>query len=344
MRRAGRPARVRLAISLGDPAGIGPEVTLKALAAPAVRAAVDPLLVGDPGVLQETAKRLRSPLRFRVEGGAGPSSGLAVHPASELPAPFRVPGLPRTARHRAACGEAAYRAILGAVDLVRRGEAAGLVTAPIAKAHLVAAGHDFPGHTELLAELAGGVPVRMMMAGPSLRVVLVTIHVALAEVPARVTREQVRETVRITAESMRRQFGVRRPRIAVAGLNPHAGEGGLFGTEERDSIAPAVRDARRRGIDATGPMAADGIFALAAQGRFDAVVCMYHDQGLAPFKLVHFADGVNVTLGLPFVRTSPDHGTAFDLAGRGVADARSMAAALLLAAQLSRRPSRRRPD
>ncbi|MBI3783853.1 MAG: 4-hydroxythreonine-4-phosphate dehydrogenase PdxA [Deltaproteobacteria bacterium] len=320
---------------MGDAAGIGPEVTLKALASPAVARVVKPILVGDPGVFADTAKRLGIRIKFVEIDGATGRWSMAVLPTSSLPASLRKPGTPKTKRQAAACGEAAYRAILGAVGLVHNGEAAGIVTAPISKAHLVAAGHDYPGHTELLAELAGKVPVRMMLAGPQLRVVLVTIHMALAEVPRRLTRANIYETIRITDAAMRRQYRIRSPRIAVAGLNPHAGEGGLFGNEEKRFIAPAIAAAQRAGIKASGPLAADGMFALAAQGQFDALVCMYHDQGLAPFKLQHFADGVNVTLGLPFVRTSPDHGTAFDIAGKGKADARSMAAALLLAAKLA---------
>jgi 4-hydroxythreonine-4-phosphate dehydrogenase len=175
----------------------------------------------------------------------------------------------------------------------------------------------------------------MMMAGPRLRVVLVTIHLALADVPRRLTRDGVQQTIEITARALRQQFGIRAPRIAVCGLNPHAGEHGLFGDEEDRIIAPAVRAAHRH-AKVVGPLAADSVFAHAVEGRYDAVVCMYHDQGLAPFKLLHFADGVNVTLGLPFVRTSPDHGTAFDIAGTGKADPRSMIAALLLAAQTAR--------
>jgi 4-hydroxythreonine-4-phosphate dehydrogenase len=320
---------------MGDPAGIGAEVALKALTTPAVARSVDPILVGDPGVFADTIARLRLRLRLVSFGEATGRQRVAVLATSNLDTRLRTPGLPRSKQRAAACGEAAYQAIIAAVQLVQRGAAAGLVTAPISKAHLVVAGHDFPGHTELLAELAGKVPVRMMMAGPHLRVVLVTIHVALAKVPRLLTRADVRDTIAMTAQSLRRQFGIRAPRIGVAGLNPHAGEGGLFGREEIDLIAPAVRDARRRGIRASGPLAADGMFASAAQGAFDAVVCMYHDQGLAPFKLLHFADGVNVTLGLPFVRTSPDHGTAFDIAGRGCADARSMVAAMQLAATLT---------
>jgi len=328
-----RARRVRLAITMGDPAGIGPEVALAAVTAPAVRRLVEPLLVGDPGVWRDTAQRLRLAVDF-VEGEApAPAAVLRIAVTSRLSARQRRPGDPRG--RAAGLGAAAYAAIIEAVRRVQRGEARGVVTAPISKAHLAAAGHDVPGHTELLAHLAGDVPVRMMMAGPVLRVVLVTTHLALAAVPRRLTADLVRETIAITARAMRTQFGVPRPRLAVAGLNPHAGEHGLFGDEEVRIIAPAVRAARRGGIDASGPLAADTVFAQAVGGAYDAVVCMYHDQGLGPFKLLHFADGVNVTLGLPFVRTSPDHGTAFDLAGRGRADARSMVAAVRLAARLA---------
>jgi len=345
---------------MGDPAGIGPEVLLKALADRTVRAAVEPIVVGDPGVLSDAADRLGLPCAFvsfptlprrgqgrfataRVQPPPNPLlrkegdrfSQIAVVASSHLPARQRVVGAPRRPAVAAACGDAAYAAIVEAVRLVQGGAAAGLVTAPINKAHLAAAGHDFPGHTELLAHLCGGAPVRMMMAGPRLRVVLVTIHLALARVPRAVTRAGVLETILITAQALRRQFGVDRPQIAVTGLNPHAGEDGLFGSEERRCVAPAVRAARKHGIDARGPLAADSVFGQAAHGTYDAVVCMYHDQGLAPFKLLHFADGVNCTLGLPFVRTSPDHGTAFDIAGSNRADPRSMIAAVQLAARLA---------
>ena len=333
MTRSGA-ARVRLAISMGDPAGIGPEVLLKTLALPAVSRHVEPIIVGDRAVLDETAARLG--LRVALRAGHGTRRGaVRVVPTSVLAARHRAPGAPRSTAAAAACGEAAYRAILGAVDLVQTGAADALVTAPISKANVVAAGHAFPGHTELLAELCGGVPVRMMMVGPRLRVVLVTTHLALADVPRAIRVDGVLETVLITAEALRRRFRIARPRIAVAGLNPHAGEGGLFGHEDTRVIAPAVRAARRRRLAVSGPLAADGIFAHAADGAYDAVVCMYHDQGLAPFKLLHFADGVNFTLGLPFVRTSPDHGTAFDIAGTGGADPRSMCAAVQLAARLA---------
>lgn len=323
-------SRLPIAITMGDPAGIGPEVAIKAIANPKVRREVEPILVGDPQVWQQTATELGIPLRGATI--LSPLEGTAGMPAATDHRRRRALGRGKDARY---AGEIAYRSILAAVDLVQSGRAAAVVTAPISKAHLNAAGHDYPGHTELLAHLAGDVPVRMMLAGDRLRVVLVTIHMALAEVPRRLNRDDILETIRITAAGLRKRFGIARPRIAVAGLNPHAGENGLFGREEIDLIAPAVVAARRARIDASGPLAADGIFAHALQGAYDAVVCMYHDQGLGPFKLLHFADGVNLTLGLPFVRTSPDHGTAFDIAGRGIADPGSMIAAIRMAARLA---------
>ncbi len=320
---------------MGDPGGIGPEVVLKAMAMPEVRRVATPILVGDRAVWEETGRRLGMSLRLAEQARPG-CTQLAV--TSELKPAERAPGAVKRAPHAAARGEAAYRAILEGVRMVQTGAADALVTAPICKAHLVAAGHDYPGHTELLAHLSGDIPVRMMMVGGPLRVVLVTIHMALAEVSRHLRRDLIAETIRLTGQSLRHQFGISAPRIAVAGLNPHAGEGGLFGKEEGRIILPAVRAARSRGLDVLGPLAADGIFGHAANGaRYDAIVCMYHDQGLAPFKFAHFADGVNFTVGLPFIRTSPDHGTAFDIAGRGEADARSMVAALQLAASLARR-------
>jgi 4-hydroxythreonine-4-phosphate dehydrogenase len=340
--RAPAPAarRVTLAISMGDPAGIGPEVVVKAITTRAVAACIAPILVGDPGVWHDTAQRLGARLTF-ADGRAHSRAGhVAVAPTSHLPARYRQPRAAHGAGAAAACGAAAYAAILEAVRLVQAGRARAVVTAPISKAHLVAAGHDFPGHTELLAQLCGGVPVRMMMVGTRLRVVLVTTHLKLADVPRRLTRANVLQTIELTADALRRQFRIRAPRVAVAGLNPHAGEQGLFGDEEVRLITPAIRAACRRGLAVSGPHAADSVFAQAVAGSYDAVVCMYHDQGLAPFKLLHFADGVNFTLGLPFVRTSPDHGTAFDIAGTGRADPRSMIAALQLAAHLVRENSK----
>jgi 4-hydroxythreonine-4-phosphate dehydrogenase len=312
---------------MGDPCGIGPEVTLKAIAR---WRGVPPLLVGDVGVYRDTAARLGLDTRVAAwePGEPIPPRFLPVRAIATLrPAAYR-PGRPTIAG-----GKAAHAAILEAVRLIDGGHADALVTAPISKANLVAAGAVISGHTELLAKLTRAPAVRMMMIGDRLRVVLVTTHLALARVPKALTSEGVVETIAVGADALRDHLGIAAPRIGVSGLNPHAGEGGLFGNEDDRIIRPAVRRAQRRGIDAVGPLAADSLFPHAAAGRFDLVVCMYHDQGLAPFKLLHFNDGVNFTAGLPFVRTSPDHGTAYDIAGRNRADAGSMAAALRLAAQ-----------
>jgi 4-hydroxythreonine-4-phosphate dehydrogenase len=260
---------------------------------------------------------------------------LPVLAISNLRSGERRPGRPSVAG-----GRAAYSAILDAFHLIRIGFADALVTAPICKANLVAAGADVPGHTELLANLSGGVDVVMMMVGKTLRVALATTHMAISRVPKSLSVPLVLKTITITNEALRQHYRIVKPRIAVTGLNPHAGEEGLFGNEEQRVIEPAIRKAKQAGIRASGPFPADGLFPHAAAGEYDAVVCMYHDQGLAPFKLRHFADGVNFTAGLPFIRTSPDHGTAHDIAGRGDADPGSMIAALSLAAELCRKKQR----
>lgn len=306
---------------MGDACGIGPEVVLKACA----DASLDlPLrVVGDARWLAREAARLSLPVPADIDDVVTLPDSLPV------------------GRIDARAGDAAHRCIVRAAALALRGEVRAVVTAPIAKEAMHAAGHPFPGHTELLAELAGGLEVRMMLANPELRTVLVSIHVALREAIEGLDRMGVRRTIEIADASMRRA-GITRPRIAVAGLNPHAGEGGLFGREEIDIIAPAVADARSNGIEVSGPFAPDTVFMRARGFReFDLVVAMYHDQGLIPVKYLGIDDGVNVTLGLPFVRTSPDHGTAFDRAGRpgpdgrGLADPGSLLAAIREANRLS---------
>ncbi|GIW42284.1 MAG: 4-hydroxythreonine-4-phosphate dehydrogenase [Candidatus Binatia bacterium] len=327
----------RIAVTMGDPSGVGPEVALRALARPEVRRSLVPVLFGDPAVFEETSRRLGLGVAFRLSEDGHPFSGraMALRPCSELPASARRPGRPT-----AAGGEASYRAILAAVEEVLAGRFDALVTGPVSKRWICEAGHRFSGHTELLAELSGASDVRMMLVGSTLRVVLVTTHVAFRDVPGAIDSGKVERTVALAHGALRTLFGLRRPRLALCGLNPHAGEGGLWGDEEARLLDPAVRRLRRRRVGVEGPLPADAAFAL--HRKYDAIVCLYHDQGLAPFKLVHFEDGVNLTLGLPFVRTSPDHGTAFDLAGRGTASSRSMEEAVLLAARLSRRRRARR--
>lgn len=301
---------------MGDPSGIGPEVALRACAR--LRREARYVLVGDRGVLETTARRLR----MKVPAPIVETSTLRVVD--------RRPGRPSPAG-----AEAAYQAILRAVALVQKGEAGAIVTAPVSKLAIQSLGYDFPGHTELIARLAGNADVRMMMAGSTLSIVLVTTHIRFSDVPGALTAATVADTAAISYRALREHFGVRRPRLALAGLNPHAGEGGAFGDEETRILGPAIAEAARRGVRIDGPHPPDTVFSRARAGEFDAVISLYHDQGLIPFKLLHFHDGVNVTLGLPFPRTSPDHGTAFDIAGRGKADPSSMESAIRLAATMA---------
>jgi 4-hydroxythreonine-4-phosphate dehydrogenase len=287
--------RPNIAITMGDPAGIGPEVAERAAADPRVLAACVPRLYG-------------------------PSGGATFPPGILSPD----------------SGRAAYETILRAVEDARNGVVDGVATAPISKEAFRLAGLPWAGHTDLLAHLTGAPHVAMMFYSDALRVVLATVHVALADVPRVLTRELLETTIALTAAELPR-FGIATPRIAVAGLNPHAGEHGLFGREEETVIAPAIANARTRGVNVSGPYAADTLFVRARRGEFDVVVAAYHDQGLIPVKLLAFGKAVNVTLGLPIVRTSVDHGTAFDIAGRGIADPESMIAAVLLAARLATR-------
>lgn len=322
-----------LAITLGDACGIGPEIIAKLWQREAPR---DAVVVGDVAVMRRAVAAVGGGLAVARLGDVAefdrvPPRCLPVWQPEGLP-----PGLVDAPMGQvdARAGAAAARCIEAAVALVQARRARGLVTAPIHKEALHAAGSPYPGHTEMLQALAGGVPVRMMLANEELRTVLVTIHCSLREAIDRVTREAVLQTLQITDAALRR-MGLARPRVAVAGLNPHAGEGGLFGSEEVEHIAPAIADARAQGIDATGPFAPDTIFMRARRGEFDVVVAMVHDHGLIPVKYLGVEQGVNVTLGLPFVRTSPDHGTAFDIAGRGVADPASLGAALAMARRLA---------
>ena len=305
----------RLALTVGDPAGIGPEVVLRALAAPD-RPAAAITVYGARAVLHERARRFSLPLPEE--------SGAAV---VDVPLLGDItPGV-----CSASGGHAAAQAVLAAARDALAGRVDALVTAPLNKESLHAAGYRWPGHTEMLAEVTGSRDVAMMFVGGALRVVLVTIHRALASVPAAVTRPELERVVRLLHRELPR-FGAQRRTIGVCGLNPHAGEGGLFGREEIEVIAPAVAALVREGLDVRGPFPADTLFVRALRGEFDAVVAHYHDQGLIPVKLAAFGHAVNVTLGLPFVRTSVDHGTGFDIVSRGVADGSSLVQAMRVAA------------
>lgn len=332
--------RPRIAITLGDVAGIGPEVTVRALLDDRIRDTIEPLIIGHPAVVTRAARLLNrsfpltevdSPERANFDGIAcwNPAGDDAV----DVP-----PGM---VDRRA--GEAAYRCLLAAVDAARAGRVDAITTAPLSKAALHAAGHVYPGHTEIIAERCGVQDFAMMLyltpgvvvhGEHGFGVAHVTLHTSIASVPGLLTSAKILSTIRLVHEFMQGIKGGP-PRIGVCALNPHAGEEGLFGDEERRLIAPAVADARAAGIQADGPLPADTLFRRAADGDFDGVVAMYHDQGHIALKLLAFGTAVNITLGLPIIRTSPSHGTAFDIAWQGRASAEGMVQALLVAAELA---------
>jgi 4-hydroxythreonine-4-phosphate dehydrogenase len=297
------PARPRLAVTLGDPRGIGPEIVTRALADPRVRASCIPFVIGPSGTPARVDEALGTWAPADGEPAAGRFAGLAIERATAL-------------------------ALAGQVD--------GIVTAPIDKHALLAGGYDFPGHTEMLAALTGST-VAMMLASSTLRVVLATTHLPLRDVPRALTRGAIESAIRVTREGLREWFGVAEPRIALCALNPHAGDGGRFGSEDDDLLAPI---ARRTGV--AGPFPADTVFVRAMRGEFDAVIAPYHDVGMTAIKVASFGSAVNVTLGLPFPRTSPDHGTALDIAGTGRADPSSLMEAMLMCAEIARRTAHSR--
>lgn len=326
-----------LAIALGDPAGIGPEVTLKALAAMAPADDQRYLLVGDAELLRSLNAQLGLHLDLRPAADTPPAHRFRIVSPPLTPAP---PAELRTP-HAAAAARAALAWLRHGADLCLRGEAAGLVTGPVNKESIIKSGEaGFVGQTELLSAQAGATRTAMMLLGCDdrqrwLRVVLATTHVPIARVAESLTRPKIELAIALATQACR-DLGLPRRRIGVCGLNPHAGEGGQIGTEEITVIQPAVEALRRQGHEVAGPLAADTLFHYAFRGDYDAVVAMYHDQGLVPLKMIGFESGVNWTLGLPFIRTSPDHGTAYDIAGRGVANPSSLMAALQLARQLAR--------
>ncbi len=297
-----------IAITMGDPAGVGPEVVRKALEDPLLRQMADWLVVGDAGILGPVPARVLDARQLRPEQV--------------------TPG-----RLSAECGRAAIEYVRLATELCLSGQAAAMVTAPLNKEAVALSGRRFSGHTEYIAELCGGSDSRMLLVSERLRVVHVTTHRPLREA-CNLDRGRIVRTIELGDGAMR-LMGFTTPRIAVCGLNPHAGENGLFGSEDAEFIAPAVEEARGRGIACRGPFAPDTIFRNAVSGEYDLVVAMYHDQGHIPMKLLDFEQAVNVSLGLPIIRTSVDHGTAFDIAGKGVADPRSMQAAMRLAATMA---------
>lgn len=324
-----------LALTMGEPAGIGGEITLMAWR-DRVTSAVPPFfIIDDPARLTALARAIGVDVPVRAIDG--PSEAARVYPgalpvlAQTLPRPS-IPGRPDPAN-----APAVIAAVERAVTLVRNRQAGAVVTNPIQKETLYDAGFAYPGHTEFLGALAHVAHPVMMLAGPELRVVPVTIHLSLADALAALSTAAIVTCGRLTAAALTRDFGIARPRLAVAALNPHAGEAGAMGHEERDIIAPAVAALAAQGIDVSGPAPADTLFHAGARTRYDAVLCMYHDQALIPLKTLDFERGINITLGLPFIRTSPDHGTALDIAGRGVANPASLIAALMAAGAMAAR-------
>jgi len=327
-----------IAITMGCPVGIGPEIILKSYKEIRTTCSAVPVVVGDSAVLQECASQLGMQVTI-VPWSSNvhcDKEVLYVCHVAEAEGGIRLdPSGLQWGRPDQLTGKAMASYINHAVKRIGQGEFTGLVTCPITKSALNAAGFNYPGHTEMLAELCSSTDYAMMMAGNSLRVTLVTIHQALCDVPRCLSTESVCRLIDLTARSLQGDFGIAEPTIAVAGLNPHAGEDGLFGQEEKTIIEPAVKKSAAV-WNVQGPFPPDTVFTQAVGGKFDAVVCMYHDQGLIPFKLLHFSDGVNVTIGLPIVRTSVDHGTAYDIAGKGIASPESLKAAYQMASDIVR--------
>jgi 4-hydroxythreonine-4-phosphate dehydrogenase len=325
-----------IGITMGDPSGVGPEIIIKALSDKRLYRLCKPVVLGDPDTLAFYMERLKDyPVAMNEIANIGEAKGVPgqmdLISLSRLKPGQFFPGKPAVEG-----GKAMVKYIITAVEMALKGELSAMVTCPLNKALMNEAGYPFEGHTQLISQLTGTAEYVMMLAGKRLRVTLVTIHCALKDVPHRINKENVFQTIRVTHEALANDFGIEMPRIAVAALNPHAGEKGLFGKEESEIIFPAIERARKAGMNVSGPLPADSLYPKAASGGFDVVVNMYHDQGLIPLKLLHFSDGVNITLGLPIIRTSVDHGTAYDIAGKGVADPESLKAAIRMAAEMAK--------
>jgi len=327
-----------LAITMGDPAGIGPEIIVKALELPKIWRACRPLIIGSRPVLEQTIQSLKTSLLIASVEGHEESSAKHAFRRGRLPLfdPISQPVRSIKPGHVSAKGgEMAVTCIQSAVRLAQAGCVAGIVTAPINKEAMHLAGHVYPGHTEMLADLTKTKESGMMIMGGPLKIVFTTTHLPLRDVAKTLTVPKILKAIRLAHFGLKQLFGVKKPRIAVAGFNPHAGENGLFGDEETRLILPAIKQAKAQGITCSGPHPADTMFAKALAGAFDGIVALYHDQGLIPLKTVAFGHCVNITVGLPILRTSVDHGTAFDIAGKGIADPTSLVDAIEMAAQLA---------
>ncbi len=321
-----------IGITMGDPAGIGPEIVLTALKYPEICEGCRPLILGDFQILRALALRCDKSYHInrvsRPEEGKYTTGSLDIINLSDLD-----PGRIILGKPAARTGKAMLKYIHKAVDMAMEGLISAMVTCPINKESLHLSGADFSGHTELIAHRTACDDYAMMLAGKRIRVVLVTIHIPVKNISSSLSEEKILKTIELTHRALKNRFGINAPKIAVAGLNPHAGEAGIFGNEEKQLIEPAVLHAKNKGFRVHGPFPADTLFYHAVDGDYDAVICMYHDQGLIPFKMVHFKDGVNTTIGLPIIRTSVDHGTAYDIVGTGKADPGSLIAAIKMAAE-----------
>jgi 4-hydroxythreonine-4-phosphate dehydrogenase len=325
----------KIGITMGDPTGIGPEIIIKALSMGEPYQACRPIVIGDEKVLLDTIRREGLPVEIRVIDEI-PEEGykagkIFLVPSSQLETSSLTFGKPDRK-----CGEAMVKYVQEAVKWLNNGKLHAITTCPINKRAMNQAGYPFSGHTELFAHLTQASRVAMMFLGPKWKIVLVTTHLPLKEVPKRITRERILNTIRLTEDGLRKYFGVPEPRLAVLGLNPHCGEEGLLGDEEREEIVPAIEEAKSIGMQIRGPFPADSFFDISAPRFFDAVIAMYHDQGLIPIKSFGLKESVNFTLGLPFIRTSVAHGTAYDIAGKGWADPANLIKAIVTAANLSK--------
>lgn len=338
MTTALKPTKPLLAITMGDPAGIGPEIIVKALQLPKVWRVCRPLVVGSVSVFAQTASRLRLPLTIVQVSDHDSGNVRQIWRRGRLPLfdPFPEAVWPIHMGHASArAGDMAVKCIQSAVRLAQAGCVGGVVTAPINKKAMYMAGHQYPGHTEMLAELTNAKESGMLIMGGPFKIFFTTTHLPLRDVAKALTMPKILKAIRVTHFGLKQLFGMKKPSIAVAGFNPHAGENGLFGDEEGRLILPAIKRAKALGIACSGPYPADTMFAKALNGAFDGMVALYHDQGLIPLKTVAFGHCVNITVGLPILRTSVDHGTAFDIAGKGKADPTSLVDAILMAAQLA---------
>ncbi len=327
-------SKLLIGITMGDPSGIGPEIILKSLHAPLIKKLAHYIIIGNQEVIDLTARELDLPVSYQMISHLPDRD--TKYPVSLLSIGDIPPGLMKRKIPTAEGGDLSVQCVIRGINLAMSSHIDALVTAPICKEAIHLGGYGYPGHTEMLQIFSGVKRVVMLMVGGKLRVAFATTHIALKEVPQSITVENTLGTITITDNHLKQYFGIKKPRIAVCGLNPHAGEEGIFGDEERKVIIPAIEKAKKKGVECDGPVSADTVYNKAVRGGYDVVVAMYHDQGAIPLKFHAFETGVNITLGIPFVRTSPDHGTAYDIAGKGIANPHSMMEAIKMAVKMSK--------